>query len=164
VAPVLAAETLGDHFDRLYRAGLGDVRLARGRDDLVQEAYARVLAKQRIIDTEDALAYLLVVLRNVFLSSLRRRDRRPRTTPFEGAEERLAAPASGSGSPSAALAAREVLAAVAALPADQRDVVAYVDVAGVSYAEAAEALGVPIGPVMSRLHRGRGRVAASVGR
>ncbi|MEY2517680.1 MAG: hypothetical protein QOJ89_5038, partial [bacterium] len=140
MAPVLAAETLGDHLDRLYRAAWAMCGSPEDAEDLVQETYARVLAKQRIIDTEDALAYLLVVLRNVFLSSLRCRDRRPRTTPFEGAEERLAAPASGSGSPSAALAAREVLAAVAALPADQRDVVAYVDVAGVSYAEAAEAL------------------------
>jgi RNA polymerase sigma-70 factor (ECF subfamily) len=162
VAPVLAAETLGDHLDRLYRAAWAMCGSREDAEDLVQETYARVLAKRRIIDTDDALPYLLVVLRNVFLSSLRRRDRRPRTTPFEGSEERLPAPASGS--PSAALAAREVLAAVAALPPDQRDVVAYVDVAGVSYAEAAEALGVPIGTVMSRLHRGRSRVAASVGR
>jgi RNA polymerase sigma-70 factor (ECF subfamily) len=162
VAPVLAAETLGDHLDRLYRAAWAMCGSREDAEDLVQETYARVLAKQRIIDTDDALPYLLVVLRNVFLSSLRKRDRRPRTTSFEDAEQRLPAPASGS--PAAALAAREVLAAVAALPADQRDVVAYVDIAGVSYAEAAAALGVPIGTVMSRLHRGRSRVAASVGR
>jgi predicted RNA polymerase sigma factor len=50
-----------------------------------------------------------------------------------------------------------------ALPNDQRDVVAAVDVAGLSYAEAAEALCVPAGMGMSRLHRGRSRVAATVG-
>ena len=96
------------------------------------------------------------VLRNTFVSSLRRRARRPRTTPLPDDGERLAAPASQS--PVAALQAREVLAAVAALPADQRDALAAVDVAGLSYDEAARALGIPVGTVMSRLYRGRRRV------
>jgi RNA polymerase sigma-70 factor (ECF subfamily) len=56
-----------------------------------------------------------------------------------------------------------MFAAIAALPDDQRDVVAAVDVAGLSYAEAAESLGVPTGTVMSRLSRGRARVADAVG-
>jgi RNA polymerase sigma-70 factor (ECF subfamily) len=63
----------------------------------------------------------------------------------------------------AVLAAREVFEAIAALPEDQRDVVAAVDVAGLSYQEAAGALEVPIGTVMSRLYRGRNRVAQAVG-
>ena len=76
------------------------------------------------------------MLRNTFVSSLRTRARRPQTAPLEDSEVRLAAPASAS--PTAVLAAREVFAAIAALPADQREVVAAVDVAGLSYAEAAE--------------------------
>jgi RNA polymerase sigma-70 factor (ECF subfamily) len=60
------------------------------------------------------------------------------------------------------MAAREVYAAIAALPEAYRDVVASVDVAGLSYAEAAGALDVPIGTVMSRLYRGRARVAAQL--
>jgi len=63
---------------------------------------------------------------------------------------------------SAVIEAREVLAAVANLPRPYRDVVLAVDVVGCSYAEAAEALGVPIGTVMSRLYRGRRRVIEAI--
>jgi RNA polymerase sigma-70 factor, ECF subfamily len=162
VAPELLPETLADHLDRLYRAAWALTGSREDAEDLVQETCAKVLAKRRTISSkDDALPYLLRVLRNTFVSSLRTRSRRPQTAPLEDSEERLAAPASGS--PLAAVAAREVFAAIAALPADQRDVVAAVDVAGLSYAEAAEALGVPTGTIMSRLSRGRGRVADAVG-
>ena len=156
--PHLLPETLADHLDRLYRAARALCDSREDAEDLVQETYARVLSKRRVIGSDsDALPYLLSVLRNTFVSSLRTRSRRPQTAPLEEAEPRLAAPASAS--PTAALTAREVLAAIAALPGHQRDVVAAVDVAGLSYAEAADSLGVPAGTVMSRLHRGRARVA-----
>ena len=162
MTPDLLPEVLADHLDRLYRAAWAMCGSREDAEDLVQETFARVLAKRRTIASdEDALPYLLRVLRNTFVSSLRTRSRRPRTAPIEDAEARLAAP--DAGSPTAVLAAREVFAAIAALPADQRDVVAAVDVAGLTYAEAAETLGVPTGTVMSRLHRGRSRVAAAVG-
>jgi RNA polymerase sigma-70 factor, ECF subfamily len=162
VPPDLLPETLADHLDRLYRAAWALCGSREDAEDLVQETYTRVLAKRRVIGSEeDALPYLLSVLRNTFVSTLRTRARRPVTAPLEDAEPRLAA--SAAASPAAALAAREVFAAIAALPAEQRDVVAAVDVAGLSYAEAAETLGVPTGTVMSRLHRGRSRVAAVVG-
>ena len=162
MTPDLLPEVLADHLDRLYRAAWAMCGSREDAEDLVQETFARVLAKRRTIASdEDALPYLMRVLRNTFVSSLRTRSRRPRTAPIEDAEARLAAP--DAGSPTAVLAAREVFAAIAALPADQRDVVAAVDVAGLTYAEAAENLGVPTGTVMSRLHRGRSRVAAAVG-
>jgi RNA polymerase sigma-70 factor (ECF subfamily) len=77
--------------------------------------------------------------------------------------DRLYRAAWAAASPVEIVAAREVFAAIAALPEDQRDVVAAVDVAGLSYAEAAQTLGVPAGTVMSRLYRARARVAESVG-
>ena len=162
MTPELLPEVLADHLDRLYRAAWAMCGSREDAEDLVQETYAKVLAKRRVIATdEDALPYLLTVLRNTFVSSLRTRSRRPQTAPLEDAEARLAAP--GSGSPVEIVAARELFAAIAALPADQRDVIAAVDVAGLSYAEAAETLGVPAGTVMSRLYRGRARVADAVG-
>jgi RNA polymerase sigma-70 factor (ECF subfamily) len=57
------------------------------------------------------------------------------------------------------LEAHEVLAAVARLPEEYRDTVAAVDVGGLTYAEAARALDVPEGTIMSRLSRGRAQVA-----
>ena len=56
-----------------------------------------------------------------------------------------------------------MFAAIAELPDDFRDVVAAVDVAGLSYDEAAKALGIPQGTVMSRLYRGRQQVARRLG-
>jgi RNA polymerase sigma-70 factor (ECF subfamily) len=162
VTPELLPEVLADHLDRLYRAAWALCGSREDAEDLVQETYTRVLAKKRTIASEeDALPYLLTVLRNTFRSSLRTRSRRPRTAALEDTDPRLAAPA-GAG-PDPVIEARAVFAAIAALPDDQRDVVAAVDVAGLSYAEAAETLGVPAGTIMSRLHRGRSRVAQAVG-
>ncbi|HYF26733.1 MAG TPA: RNA polymerase sigma factor [Baekduia sp.] len=161
MTPELQAAALGDHVDRLYRAAWALCGRREDAEDLVQETFARVLAKPREIATDDPLPYLLGVLRNTFRSSLRTRERRPQTAPLEEDEQRAAAPASSS--PVAVLAAREVFAAIAALPDDFRDVLVAVDVTGLSYEEAAGALDVPVGTIMSRLYRARGRVAEAVG-
>jgi RNA polymerase sigma-70 factor (ECF subfamily) len=117
-----------------------------------------VLRRPReIARSEDALPYLLGVLRNTWIDTVR--ARRP-TVPLDvEAADRV----EGS-SPLEQVAAREVFEVVAALPAEWRDTLAAVDVAGLSYSEAAAALGVPIGTIMSRLSRGRQRVAETLGR
>jgi RNA polymerase sigma-70 factor, ECF subfamily len=160
VTPELRAAILGDHLDRLYRAAWALTGAREDAEDLVQETYERVLRKpRRIAREEDALPYLLGVLRNTWVDTVRSRARRP-TVPLElDLAERIEG-----GSPLERVAAREVFAEVAALPDEWRDTVAAVDVAGLSYAEAAEALGVPVGTVMSRLSRGRERVAERLGR
>ena len=162
MTPELERDALGDHLDRLYRAAWALCGSREDAEDLVQETYTRVLSKRRVIGSAaDTLPYLLAVLRNTYVSSLRKRDRRPRTAPLEDSEARLAAPAGEA--PTAVVAAREVFAAIAALPEDQRDALAAVDVAGLSYQEAADSLEVPVGTIMSRLYRGRNRVAEAVG-
>jgi RNA polymerase sigma-70 factor (ECF subfamily) len=161
VTPDLRPDTLGDHVDRLYRAAWALCGSREDAEDLVQETFARVLARKREIGTDDPLPYLMRVLRNTFVSGLRTRDRRPRTAALEEDSAPFAAPSSGE--PQRRAEANEVFAAIAELPIDYRDVVAAVDVAGLSYQEAADSLGIPVGTVMSRLYRGRGRVADRVG-
>jgi RNA polymerase sigma-70 factor (ECF subfamily) len=126
-------------------------------DDLVQDTLLRVLARDRAVEVEAAGAYLHQALRNQYVSTLRARDRRPRTAPLESEDFRLVAPRSGE--PSAVVATREVIGAIATLPTEQRKVVAAVDVAGFGYQEAADNLRIPLGTVMSRLYRGRARLA-----
>jgi RNA polymerase sigma-70 factor (ECF subfamily) len=154
--------TLGDHFDRLYRAAWALCGTREDAEDLVQDTYARVLKRPRIVRGDDDVGYLVRVLRNTFISSRRAASRRPVKAPpppedLELADER------GGLEPPAAVEAREVYAAIADLPDDFRDVLVAVDVAGLSYAEAARALRVREGTVTSRLYRARAQVARRMG-
>src|SRR5258705_5642959 len=117
----LDPQHLGDHVDRLYRAALALCADVHDAEDLVQETYARVLARPRFLRHDDDLGYLLRVLRNTFLNTKRTEGRRPRTDPLpEGAEfvdER------SSTQPEQAYEAKVVYEAVSALSDDFRDVV-----------------------------------------
>jgi RNA polymerase sigma-70 factor (ECF subfamily) len=153
----LDPEHVGDHIDRLYRAAWALCGSREDAEDLVQETYARVLAKPRFLRNEDDLGYLLRALRNTFLTRKRTESRRPRTEPFgDGLEP------AGGWSPDEELEAGEVFAAIAELPQDFRDVLVAVDVAGLSYGETARALRIPEGTVMSRLYRARQQAARTL--
>src|SRR4029077_707468 len=130
-----------DHIDRLFRAAWALCGSRQDAEDLVQETYARVLAKPRFLRNEDDLGYLLKTLRNTFLNQKRTESRRLRTAPLPDELDVVADPHATD--PGAALEAGEVYAAVAALPADYRDVLVAVDVTGLSYKEAAKALRIP---------------------
>ncbi len=157
----LNPERLSTHLDRLYRAALGICGSADEAEDLVQETCLQVLRKPRLIRSSDDLAYLVGVLRNLHYSRLRERARKPELL---GAKTDVAAidrPAPAA--LEASVEAHEVLAAVARLQPEYRDAVVAVDLAGLSYREAARALGTREGTIMSRLHRGRERVAEALG-
>jgi len=159
-ARVLDANALGDHLDRLLRAALAMCGSRADAEDLVQEVCLRVLAKPRVVRGSD-IAYLHGVLRNTFITEYQTRVRR-KTTPVEPDTLRHL-PAGASGDPEVEVLAREVLRTIAELPPHYRDAVVAVDVLGLPYTEAAKALGVPDGTVMSRLYRGRSAVGARVG-
>ena len=144
---------LGDHLDRLYRAAWAFVGSREDAEDLVQETYARVLARPRWLRKEDDLGYLLRALRNTFYNQKRAESRRPRSEPLPERLDLVADP--WAREPQAALEAGELYAAVAALPDDFRDVLVAVDITGLSYKEAAQVLRIREGTVMSRLYRAR---------
>ena len=152
---------LGDHIDRLYRAAWALCGSREDAEDLVQETYARVLARPRLLRNEDDLGYLLRALRNTFLNRKRTESRRLRTSPLPDELDLVADPQARS--PEAALEAGELYAAVARLPGDFRDVLVAVDIAGLSYKEAARALRIREGTVMSRLYRARQQVVRTLG-
>src|SRR4051812_48141818 len=154
---LLDPASLGDHVDRLYRAAWGLCGSREDAEDLVQETYAKVLAKPRFVRKNDDLGYLMRVLRNTFYSSHRTAQRRPQTAPMPESSE-PADPRAGL-RPAEATEAREVFAVIASLPDDFRDALVAVDVAGLSYGEAAKLLGAKEATITSRLHRARGQVA-----
>ena len=156
----LEPSSLGDHLDRLYRAAWAYTGSREDAEDLVQETYARVLARPRLLRNEDDLGYLLRALRNTFLTQKRTQSRRLHAAPLPEQLEHVADPHARE--PQTALEAGELYAAIAALPDDFRDVLVAVDVTGLSYKEAARALRIREGTVMSRLYRARQQVVRRI--
>ena len=157
----LDPDALGDHIDRLYRAAWGLCGSREEAEDLVQETYAQVLRKPRILRSEGDLGYLLRVLRNTFFSSRRTASRRPRTTAMPDDMDLIEDHAARR--PEAAIEMSELYAVIAALPDDFRDALVAIDLVGLSYREAARALRVKEATITTRLHRARQRVAQTVG-
>ena len=161
VSPELDPERLGDHLDRLYRAAWALCGSREDAEDLVQETYARVLRRPRMLRRQEDIAYLLRVLRNTFLNTRRTASRRPREAPLPD-DAPIAEPRS-TVQPDAAAQASELFAAIAQLPDDFRDVIVAIDVVGLSYGEAARAFKTKEATITSRLYRARERVAKAVG-
>jgi len=141
-----------EHLPRLRRyarALTGDVNRA---DDLVQDTLERALAKLDLWQPgSDLRAWLFTLMHNLFVNQIR--IKRPQETVME---EALDEPVSGG--QMEALAARDIHAALARLPEEQREVLLLVGLEQFGYAEAALVLGVPTGTVMSRLSRARERM------
>jgi RNA polymerase sigma-70 factor (ECF subfamily) len=151
---------LGDHLDRLYRAAWALCGSREDAEDLVQETYMRLLARPRLLRNEDDLGYLLRALRNTFLNQKRTESRRLRAAPLPDELDVVADPHARR--PQDALESAELYAAIAALPSDFRDVLVAVDITGLSYKEAARALRIREGTVMSRLYRARQQVVRRI--
>jgi RNA polymerase sigma-70 factor, ECF subfamily len=137
-------------------------------EDLVQDSLVRAYKAIERFDGRYPRAWLLTILRNTHIN--RNRRRRPELLRDPDTQlERLAQ------SPEQDEASRpdrfvdlefdaDVLAALAALSPPFAEVIELVDIDGLAYAEAAETLGIPIGTVMSRLHRGRRKIREALRR
>jgi len=154
---ILDPQSLSQHVDRLYRAAWGLCGSREDAEDLVQETFARVLSRPRVIQGDDDLFYLMRVLRNTFLTSRRTAGRRPVTVAT--LDDVVAADPKPMGRPEQALEVQELYATIAELPEDFRMALVAVDVLGLSYREAARALRVREATLTTRLFRARKRVA-----
>jgi RNA polymerase sigma-70 factor (ECF subfamily) len=154
----LDPQALGDHIDRLYRAARALCGTREEAEDLVQETFARVLRKPRTLRAGDDSGYLLRALTNTFMSTRRTASRRPRTCRDQVAfvEDRHAP------GPEESVEAAEVYATISLLPDDFRDALVAIDLVGLSYREAARALGVREATITTRLYRARQRVARAL--
>jgi RNA polymerase sigma-70 factor, ECF subfamily len=145
------------HLDRMAAAARAMCGNHADADDLVQDVMLSLMQRPRKLKRGSELAYLMTMLRNAQVDRYRAASRR-QTSSLEDAEE-PEDPRAGL-RPDRAAEGREVLEAVYAIESPFRETIVAVDVLGLSYKEAAGALSVPIGTVMSRLARGRERVIA----
>jgi RNA polymerase sigma-70 factor (ECF subfamily) len=125
-------------------------------DDLVQDCLERVISRwhQRRQDG-DARTWVFAILHNLAINRLRQIARRGVHVPLEDAEDTALARGP---SQEDALLRHDIAAALQRLPEEQRSVLLLVSVEDLSYTQAAEVLGIPVGTVMSRLSRARERL------
>jgi RNA polymerase sigma-70 factor (ECF subfamily) len=153
--------------DALYTAAMRLTHNAADAEDLVQETYLKAYrAYESFEEGTNLRAWLYRILTNTFINNYRSKKRRPDESDIEEVEDLylyrrlggLEAAAAGRSAEDELLdwfTDAEVKQAVEALPEQFRMAVLLSDVEGFSYKEIAEILDIPIGTVMSRLHRGR---------
>src|SRR4051812_2018715 len=151
--------------DQVYRVARRLVGTREEAEDLVQDTYGRAFRSwQSYTPGTNLRAWLLRILTNLNLDRGRKVQRTPDMQPIEEGDYYLANKmAEAQGGEQALdqervverLSQDSIVTALASLPHDFRDTVVLVDIGEFSYADAAEILDVPIGTVMSRLHRGR---------
>jgi RNA polymerase sigma-70 factor (ECF subfamily) len=154
-----------DLSDQVYGVARRLVGSREEAEDLVQETYARAFRSWRSFQPGTNLrAWLFRILTNLNIDRGRRVQRTPDMQPLEESDyflyNKLEEANSADGNPDEArvverLSQNDAVTALADLPHDFRDVVLLVDLADFTYSDAAQILDIPIGTVMSRLHRGR---------
>jgi RNA polymerase sigma-70 factor, ECF subfamily len=149
--------------DQVYRVARHLVGSKEEAEDLVQETYARAFRSWRSFTPGTNLrAWLLRILTNLNIDRGRRIQRTPDTQPLEEGDyflyNKLEQSSDGQADEERVverLSQNDVVNALSEVPHDFRDVLVLVDIGDFSYADAAQILDIPVGTVMSRLHRGR---------
>ncbi len=148
--------------DQVYRVARRLVGSREEAEDLVQETYARAFRSWRSYTPGTNMrAWLFRILTNLNIDRGRREQRTPDTQPMEEGDYYLynRLEETGGGDDEARVVERlsqdSIVDALSSVPHNYRDVVVLVDIGDFSYQDAAQILDIPIGTVMSRLHRGR---------
>ena len=149
--------------DQVYRVARHLSGSREEAEDLVQDTYARAFRSWRSFTPGTNLrAWLLRILTNLNIDRGRRTQRAPQTTPLEANDyylyDKLSESDGGAEEEERVverLSQDDIVTALATVPHDFRDVIVLVDIGDFSYQDAAQILDIPIGTVMSRLHRGR---------
>jgi RNA polymerase sigma-70 factor (ECF subfamily) len=150
--------------DQIYRVARRLVGSREEAEDLVQETYARAFRSWRSFTPGTNLrAWLFRILTNLNLDRGRRVQRTPDMQPLEESDYYLANKLASAGGEEVLeqehvvdrLSQDSIVKALADIPPQFRDVVVLVDIGDFTYADAAQILDIPMGTVMSRLHRGR---------
>jgi RNA polymerase sigma-70 factor (ECF subfamily) len=148
--------------DQVYRVARRLVSSREEAEDLVQETYARAFRSWRSYTPGTTLrAWLIRILTNQNIDRGRREQRAPVTQPLEEGDyflyNRLEAESGAEDEERIVerLSQDGIVEALSAVPHDFRDVIVLVDIGVFTYQDAAQILDIPIGTVMSRLHRGR---------
>jgi RNA polymerase sigma-70 factor (ECF subfamily) len=148
----------------VYRVARRLVSTREEAEDLVQETYARAFRSWRSFTPGTNLrAWLLRILTNLNIDRGRRKQRAPDEQPLEESDyflyNRLEQASRDGNADEERVVERlsqdDIVGALAGVPHDFRDVVVLVDIGDFTYQDAAQILDIPIGTVMSRLHRGR---------
>lgn len=155
----LAATDLAVHADRLVPAAYALAGTRHDAEDLVQETFARVLARPRLVRRHDDPRYLLRALRNTWIDLERARRARPAASGGEALEWIV----DGRGDPSTvALDSWVAYDAMRELSPKLRKAIVAVDLLGLTYRDAARSLCIREGTLQSRLARARDHVAAAL--
>jgi RNA polymerase sigma-70 factor (ECF subfamily) len=148
--------------DQMYRVARRLVGSREEAEDLVQDAYARAFRSWRSFRPGTNLrAWLFRILTNLNIDRGRREQRAPDTQPIEEGDYYLYNRLEENGGATDVdevverLSQDSIVQALSAVPHDFRDVIVLVDIGDFSYQDAAQILDIPVGTVMSRLHRGR---------
>jgi RNA polymerase sigma-70 factor (ECF subfamily) len=149
--------------EQVYRVARHLAGSREEADDLVQETYARAFRSWRSFQPGTNMrAWLLRILTNLNIDRGRRQQRAPQMQPLEANDyylyDRLSEGGDGVSDEQRVverLSQDDIVTALSAVPHDFRDVLVLVDLGDFSYADAAQILDIPVGTVMSRLHRGR---------
>jgi RNA polymerase sigma-70 factor, ECF subfamily len=158
-APAGFEATILPHLDSVFRFAMWLLRDRTEAEDIVQETLTQALQSfHRFQPGTNARAWLLTILRHIRSNRLRARQRKPEVVE---AEDRLDALPAVEVTPQQ-VTDEEVLAALKALPQGFQEVIVLADVEELSYKEIATVLEIPIGTVMSRIHRGRRLLRASL--